>query len=594
MVQFSQHFLDDLRSRSDAVRIIGEKVTLERSGNNYKGKCPFHQEKTPSFYVYPNNGSYHCFGCEAHGSVFDFVMQTRSMTFPQAVEELARLAGMKLPTSGAGGRSKEQQAHYDALSSALNEAQRFFRESLRSSSFTQRYLESRGLNQETIDRFGVGYAPNSFSALKTKLSGIEEKHLIECGLLAKKEQQDSFDFFRHRVMFPIRNTRGQVMGFGGRVCSRDQIPKYINSPQSPVFRKRWELYGLYEAKQASKRLSRLVVVEGYVDVLTLAQHGLEGAVAPLGTALTPQQFQTLTRNASEVVCCFDGDEAGRNAAWRALKIGFEQMKEGLTIRIVLLPERHDPDSFVREFGMDKFEKLIAESKTASDFFFEEMLDGADLSNVEARVGVIEQAMRDIRTIPYATYRQAMISRLSEAVGVPIEEIQKIGPEEPSGPPPVRTQTRNPNSNRLSRGNRAVIRSLAHDFRFVPLIPSGLLRDMRKFRDKSLAFDAILRARDDRLGNFAEVLASYAGSDLQQILSRAASGPLPEIRGEVAGNGPINALEALVFGYERSERRQEILDAEPKEARSAFEKALKDHTSSDSDGSSRGAEYQHKK
>ena len=400
MVQFSREFLNDLQVRVDAVQLIGEKVALERTGKSYKGKCPFHQEKTPSFHVYPDNGSYYCYGCGAKGSVFKFVQETRNATFPEAVEELARMAGMKLPKGGPSRVSDARLERLNTLYSALDQAKQFFVEAFRSSKSTQQYLESRGLLKETIDRYSIGFAPDSFSALKSALSHIKEQVLLDSGLLVKKDEKEPYDRFRNRVMFPIRDTRGRVMGFGGRVLGLDAIPKYINSPASDVYKKGRELYGLYEARNSGQKLSKMLVVEGYMDVVTLAQHGIPYAVAPLGTALTQDQFLVLRKYTSEIVCCFDGDDAGKQAAWRALLIGLSCLKERLKIRIAILPKEHDPDSYVREHGADEFRQMIESAEPAADYFFRELSEEVDLSSVEGRVQVVERAMGPIRSIPY--------------------------------------------------------------------------------------------------------------------------------------------------------------------------------------------------
>ncbi|MXW52961.1 MAG: DNA primase, partial [Gammaproteobacteria bacterium] len=516
MVHYSPEFLNALTVRVDAVQLIGERVALERAGKSFKGKCPFHQEKTPSFHVYPDNGTYHCFGCGAHGSVIKFVQETRNATFHEAVQELARMVGMKLPTSGSSQISDARLERLNLLYSALDQGRQFFVEALQSSKTTQEYLASRGLLRETIDRYSIGFAPDSFAALKTALSHIKEQDLLDCGLLAKKDKRESYDRFRNRVMFPIRDTRGRVMGFGGRVLGHDAIPKYINSPASDVYKKGRELYGLYEARNSGHKLTKLLVVEGYMDVVTLAQHGIPYAVAPLGTALTQEQFLVLRRYASEIVCCFDGDDAGKQAAWRALRIGLSCLKERLKIRIAILPKEHDPDSFVREHGSDEFQEMIESAEPAADYFFRELSEDVDLNSVEGRVQVVEKAMGPICSIPYATYRQAMIARLAETTRMSVQDIENIGRSDSTQfaeEQVTRRENERASSNpvSLTPGERNVLKLLVHDFGHVARIPDSQLASIRKWKKSSFLFEIVCRIRDDQLGNFSELLGSYSGS-----------------------------------------------------------------------------------
>ena len=579
MVQFSREFLNDLVVRVDAVQLIGERVALERTGKSFKGKCPFHQEKTPSFHVYPDDGTYHCFGCGAHGSVINFVQETQNKTFPEAVEELARMAGMKLPTGRSSRMSDAKLERLNTLYSAMDQGKQFFVEARRTSKSTQEYLRNRGLLPETIDRYGIGFAPDSFSALKSALSHLREQDLLDCGLLIKKDGKESYDRFRNRVMFPIRDTRGRVIGFGGRVLGPDAIPKYINSPGSDVYKKGRELYGLYEARNSGHRLEKLLVVEGYMDVVTLAQHGIPYAVAPLGTALTQDQFLVMRRYASEIVCCFDGDDAGKQAAWRALLIGLSCLKERLKIRIAILPKEHDPDSYVREHGSDKFLQMIESAEPAADYFFRELSDGIDLSSVEARVQVVERAIGPIRSIPYTTYRQAMIARLAETSGMTVQDIEAIGrpTTAPNGDERVerREYTRSSsNPDRLTRGERNVLKLLVHDFGLVTRIPDSQLASIRKWKKSSFLFEILCRIRDDHLGNFAELLGSYSGSHEEEVLSRLASLRRPEISGNDVGSGISDALEAILLRLEREDRRKRVPRESSPEAGKVYRDIIK--------------------
>lgn len=562
MVQFTREFLNDLKLRVDAVQLIGEKVALERAGKSFKGKCPFHEEKTPSFHVYPDSGTYCCFGCGVKGSVIDFVQETQNATFPEAVEALARMAGMKLPTGGSRRMSDARLERLKTLYAALDQGNQFFVEALRSSNSTKKYLMNRGLLKETIERYSVGFAPNSFSAMKSALSHIKEQVLLDCGLLVKKDDKEPYDRFRNRVMFPIRDTRGRVMGFGGRVLGPDAIPKYINSPASEVYKKGRELYGLYEARNSGHKLTKLLVVEGYMDVVTLAQHGIPYAVAPLGTALTEDQFLVLRRYVGEIVCCFDGDEAGKEAAWRALLIGLSCLKEKLKIRIAILPDEHDPDSYVREHGADEFQLMIESAEPAADYFFRQLAEEVDLDSVEGRVQIVEKAIGPIRSIPYATYRQAMIARLAETSRMSVQDIEDIGRPTAvaSGERVTRRESKRASSAQiaLTRSERNVLKLVVHDFGHVARIPESQLESIRKWKKSSFLFQVLCRIRDDQLGNFSELLGSYSGSREQEVLSGLASLRSPEISGDNVGSGISDALEAILFRLEREERRKAFL------------------------------------
>ncbi|MCY3884409.1 MAG: DNA primase [Gammaproteobacteria bacterium] len=584
MPQFSREFLEDLQVRVDAVQLIGERVALERAGKSFKGRCPFHQEKTPSFHVYPDSGTYHCFGCGAHGSSINFVQETQNKTFPEAVQQLAAMAGMKLPNIGTSRMSDARLKRLNTLYSALDQAKQFFVEALRSSKSTQQYLTNRGLLDETIERYGIGFAPDSFGALKSALSHIKEDVLLDCGLLVKKDDKEPYDRFRNRVMFPIRDTRGRVMGFGGRVLGPDAIPKYINSPASEVYKKGRELYGLYEARNSGHKLTKLLVTEGYMDVVTLAQHGIPYAVAPLGTALTDDQFLVLRRYTNEIVCCFDGDDAGKQAAWRALLIGLSCLKANLKIRIAILPDKHDPDSFVREHGSDEFQNMIESAEPAADYFFRELAKGVDLTSVEARVQIVEKAMGPIRSIPYTTYRQVMIARLAETTRMPVQDIEDIGRFATPHPGDRinRRQSKKPTTDQVSMspGERNVLKLLVHDFGFVNRIPDNQLASIRKWKKSSFLLEVLCRIRDDKLRNFSELLGSYSGSHKQEVLSGLASLQGPEISGNAIGSGIFDALDAILLRLEREDRRKRVPRESSQEAGKVYRDIVEEQNTSE--------------
>ena len=345
-------FIDELIARADIVEVVGARVALKRAGSNYKGLCPFHGEKTPSFTVSPSKGFYHCFGCSAHGTAIGFLMAYDNLEFPEAVEALAEMMGLEVPRENTG--VPERKDENDELYALLREADQIYRAALRSSDTAIAYLKKRGIDGPTAGRFGIGYAPNAWDTVLRALGTSEPRiaKLVQAGLVVTNDSGRRYDRFRDRIMFPIRNARGQVIGFGGRVLDSGE-PKYLNSPETPVFRKGHELYGLFEAKQNPGRPKQMIVVEGYLDVASLVQHGVENVVATLGTATTTENLRRLTRLTDRIMFCFDGDRAGRAAAWRALETALPYGGGTLELKFLLLPEGDDPDSFVRSQGADR-------------------------------------------------------------------------------------------------------------------------------------------------------------------------------------------------------------------------------------------------
>ncbi|MEJ6773486.1 MAG: DNA primase, partial [Porticoccaceae bacterium] len=375
-----QTFIDDLLDRVDIVDVVNTRVQLKKAGKNYKACCPFHEEKSPSFTVAQDKQFYYCFGCGVGGNALGFVMEFDRLDFLPAVEMLAKNAGLEIPREAAPDRAVSKQK--DSLYSMLTEADRFFRQQLRANKAAGSavdYLKGRGLSGKIAAQFGVGYAPQGWDNL-LKASGTDPqkiKLLDESGMIiVKPEEKKQYDRFRHRIMFPIRDQRGRTIGFGGRVLD-DSTPKYLNSPETPVFHKGRELYGLYEARQALKEIPHLIMVEGYMDVIALAQYGIHNAVATLGTALTESHLQKLFRYTSELVFCFDGDKAGRRAAARSLDIALPEMKDGVSAKFLFLPDGEDPDSMVRKLGTEDFQKQVEAAQPLSEFLFEQLSDGID-------------------------------------------------------------------------------------------------------------------------------------------------------------------------------------------------------------------------
>ena len=409
-----QHFIDDLISRADIVEVLGKRIQLKKAGREFKANCPFHDEKTPSFTVSPAKGFYHCFGCGAHGTALGFLMEYDHMSFVDAVESLAASMGIDVPRE----EGQRPARRYDELFELLAMMERYYQANLKSNKAAQKYLKGRGIDGATAKRFGIGFAPAGWSTVLDKFGKSKEliERLLATGLIIRKDNGGHYDRFRERIMFPIRDARGRCIGFGGRVLDDDE-PKYLNSPETVLFHKGRELYGLYEARQAIRNIDRLVVVEGYMDVIGLARHGIEFAVATLGTATTDDHLNRLFRLTEDVFFCFDGDKAGRAAAWRALETALPQIREGRQIRFVFLPEGQDPDSFVREKGHKAFEEALDAGVPLSNFLVEELAGKVDMETVDGRARLAELAKPLLQRIPHGVYRELLTERLAESVGL---------------------------------------------------------------------------------------------------------------------------------------------------------------------------------
>jgi DNA primase len=386
-----QSFISDLLNRVDIVDVVGRYVQLKKGGANFSGLCPFHNEKSPSFTVSPTKQFYHCFGCGAHGTSIGFLIEYSGMGFVDAVKDLAQGVGMVVPESDdriPPAQRAEQQAHSMALSEAMTRACDFYRGQLRGAAGAIAYLKNRGLTGEVAARFGIGYAPEGWDALRAVFPDYGATVLAEAGLVIDRSDEDGgnrkrYDRFRERIMFPIRNTKGQVIAFGGRVLDHGE-PKYLNSPETPLFQKGFELYGLFEARQAIRDAGYVLVTEGYMDVVALAQMGFAQAVATLGTACTPTHVQKLLRQTDQVIFSFDGDRAGRKAARRALEASLPHVSDNKTIKFLFLPAEHDPDSYIREHGAEGFEQQVREAMPLSQFLLKEVSADHDLSSPEGR------------------------------------------------------------------------------------------------------------------------------------------------------------------------------------------------------------------
>nr|WP_315116270.1 DNA primase [uncultured Neisseria sp.] len=427
-------FIDELLSKVDIVDIIDEQVPLKKGGANYMACCPFHKEKTPSFSVSPTKQFYHCFSCGAHGSAIGFVMEHQGLSFPEAVQFLADRVGMTVPKVRGQEDNPEIRAEHKKKQQTLEEttavAADFYAQQLKFNPAAKAYLDKRGLSAEVIAHYGLGYAPDGWQPLAQVFQPYPNTALVDTGMVIDNEGKH-YDRFRHRVMFPIRNPRGQVIGFGGRVLD-DSKPKYLNSPDTPLFDKGKNLYGLYEGRAAVKEAGRILVVEGYMDVVTLAQFGIGYGVAALGTATTAEHVKILMRQADSIYFCFDGDSAGRKAAWRALENALPQLKDDKSLHFLFLPEEHDPDSYIRAYGKTQFEDaLLNQSKPLSEYFWEHLSDGLNLNTQEGKAELVKTSSPLLAQITAPALGYLLKQKLSELVGIDPDNLaQLLGQEAP--------------------------------------------------------------------------------------------------------------------------------------------------------------------
>jgi len=426
-----ESFIQDLLHRVDIVDVVERHVKLKRAGANYAACCPFHSEKTPSFTVSPTKQFYHCFGCGAHGTAIGFLMEYGGMGFVDAVKDLAHQVGMTVPEIRSEAAERAALAGED-LHAVLLQAARFYRAQLKDAPNAIAYLKQRGLSGEIAKRFGIGYAPDAWQALAGAFSDYAAKALPAAGLVKENDEGKRYDIFRNRIMFPIVDVRGNVIGFGGRVLDSGTPaaggksadgPKYLNSPETPVFEKGRELYGLYQARRAIREAGRAIVVEGYMDVVALAQHGIEYAVATLGTATTPLHVQKLLRQTEEIVFCFDGDDAGRRAAWRALENSLSQLVDGKQVGFLFLPQGEDPDTYVRKHGKTQFEALLHQALPLSRYFLDSLSQRFDLSAAEGRAGLIHAARPLMKTMPPTTFRMQIVNELARRARLTPQEVE---------------------------------------------------------------------------------------------------------------------------------------------------------------------------
>ena len=428
-----KNFIDDLISRSDIVDVIDSRVKLRKKGKDYRACCPFHNgSNNSSFSVSSDKQFYHCFNCGVSGNVVSFLIDYDGIEFVDAVEVLAESLSIEVPREDSG-QTQATTSYVDRkdLYQLMGDITRFYQQQLRTHSKSEKvikYLKSRGLSGETTKYFQIGYAPDGWDEVRKKfaINKQTEQQLIDAGMLISKDNGGSYDRFRDRLMFPIIDRRGRVIGFGGRVFD-DTTPKYLNSPETPIFHKGKELYGLYQVKQHEKDVQRILVVEGYMDVVALGQFDIHYAVASLGTATTPDHIQLLFRQTSEVICCFDGDSAGRTAAWRALENALPSIQDGRTLRFMFLPDGEDPDSLVQKEGKEFFEKLIDQAMPLSDFLYQQLLSQVDMRSADSKSKLAQLAIPLLTKLPDSVFRQMMETRLISLLGIEKEGLKKLLP-----------------------------------------------------------------------------------------------------------------------------------------------------------------------
>jgi DNA primase len=558
-------FIQDLLNRLDIVDVIERYLPLKKAGANYVACCPFHNEKSPSFTVSQSKQFYHCFGCGAHGTAIGFVMEHTGMGFVEAVEDLAKSIGVEVPREAS-----HQPQHKVApdLYDLMQTATRYYREQLKKTPRAIDYLKGRGLSGEVAARFGIGYAPDDWQNLKAAVPNYQDASLVETGLVIAGEEGKRYDRFRDRVMFPIVNVRGQVIGFGGRVLDKGE-PKYLNSPETTLFEKGHELYGLFQAQKAIRAQQRVIVVEGYMDVVALAQHGVEYAVATLGTATTPYHVQKLLRLCDQVVFCFDGDRAGQKAAWRALENALPQLQDGKRLGFLFLPEEHDPDTYIREFGHEAFEHELENSLPLSGYLLRQLTAEVDLHTQEGRSALLKNAQPLLTAITAPTTALLLRKEVAVLAGVTQAELEALWSIKPvAAPQHAAHKAAPPRSRRTApSGLRTLVRCLV----MKPVLARELPSDMHADGADGAAIAAIA----DWLNESADETSTAAM--IQHFQGTAHEAALTAAQGEIMHLGEDFDIEAEFRGLLRKMQRDtvdaEIALLEARGLKSAAEQAL---------------------
>ena len=561
-----QSFIQGLLNRVDIVDVIERHVPLKKAGANYIACCPFHGEKTPSFTVSPTKQFYHCFGCGAHGSAVGFMMEYIGMDFVEAINDLASRVGMQVPVqenkenygaSGFKGSGEDKETSSQNLFEVMSIITRFYRDQLKSSERGINYLKKRGLTGETAARFGIGYSPAGWQNLAEIFPDYESPLLVKTGMVNENDEKKRYDRFRDRIMFPILNLKGKIVGFGGRVIEKNE-PKYLNSPETPLFEKGQELYNLFAARKAIRDAGKVLVVEGYMDVVVLSQYGIEYAVATLGTATTSRHVQKLLRHTDNIIFCFDGDDAGRKAAWRALENSLAQFVDGKNIGFLFLPDGEDPDSYVQKYKKDSFEKLISQASPLSVFLFQGLSEGINLQTSEGRTRLVESAKPLLAQVTAPILSLMLIKRLAELSGINQDELESLLQirRVPLSSPRGRILRPNPVS-----PCRWLIQVLLHDPGYASKLDRKLLSEYIENTDEMAALLALIEFIDTHphVGENTAIpsaITYFYNSTHRELLEKAESATLSwdnAIDLEAEFNGALTRLQEI----QRKKRMTEL-------------------------------------
>ena len=537
-----QSFIQELLDRSDIVALIEQRMTLKKTGKNYTGLCPFHDEKTPSFSVSPDKQLFHCFGCQESGTALSFLMKHDRLEFVDAVETLAANLGLEVPREQGGiSRRRVDSDLYEIMA----RAERYYRDCLRTSSEAIDYLKGRGLTGEIARDFGIGFAPDGWRNLSEHLKDVPEQKLLAAGLINRSDKGRVYDRFRHRIMFPIRDIRGRIIAFGGRVITGDDGPKYLNSPETEIFHKGRELYGLFEARKALRSISRLVVVEGYMDVVALAQNGVAYTVATLGTATGSAHFEKLFRYTDEVICCFDGDQAGRQAAWKALDNALATLNENRQLKFVFLSDGEDPDTVVRQKGRQHLEQLFANAQPALELLFQRMSQGLDLTTIDGKARFSGLIQPYLDKVAPGVLKSLMQARVVEMTGLRSPSVRQ-----PAAPGATAMAV---NSDKVSERLLSVL--IRHPELWQKL-PEALRRDLLTQSELGLAGELMSFLQTHEDADPEELLVRFAVGENEAAVLDAARKPLGIPADTVLSE--LNDLCRRVLRNSEEKKRKEAL------------------------------------